>query len=104
MGRLTAAAVVGLGLLLSAGSLMLVFSSNHEDEAAFVAATHLLGAWSFILGGLVAWARRPDNRFGLLLTAVGESTMRNAFSGQPGHSSETSSKNDETSAPTVSTP
>ena len=50
-------AVIGLGLLLTAGSLMLVFASEHEDRPLFVAATHLLGAWSFILGGLVAWAR-----------------------------------------------
>jgi PAS domain S-box-containing protein len=80
MGRLTAAAVVGLGLLLSVGSLMLVFSSDHEEEPVFVAATHLMGAWSFILGGLVAWARRPDNRFGLLLTAVGMTVFIGALS------------------------
>jgi PAS domain S-box-containing protein len=84
MGRFTVAAVVGLGLLLSAGSLMLVFSSDHEDRPAFVAVTHLLAAWSFILGGLVAWARRPDNRFGLLLTAVGMT----AFIGALGESNE----------------
>jgi len=80
MGRLTVAAVVGLGLLLSAGSLMLVFASDHEDRPAFVAVTHLLAAWSFILGGLVAWARRPDNRFGLLLTAVGMTAFIGALS------------------------
>jgi PAS domain S-box-containing protein len=80
MGRLTAVAVVGLGLLLTAGSLMLVFSSSHEDRPVFVAMTHLLGAWSFILGGLVAWARRPDNRFGLLLTAVGMTVFIGALS------------------------
>ena len=80
MGRLTAAAVVGLGLLLTAGSLMLVFASDHEDRPVFVAMTHLLGAWSFILGGLVAWARRPDNRFGLLLTAVGMTVFIGALS------------------------
>jgi PAS domain S-box-containing protein len=80
MGRLTAAAVVGLGLLLTAGSLMLVFGSDHEDRPVFVAMTHLLGAWSFILGGLVAWARRPDNRFGLLLTAVGMMVFIGALS------------------------
>jgi PAS domain S-box-containing protein len=84
MGRFTVAAVVGLGLLLSTGSLMLVFASDHEDRPAFVAVTHLLAAWSFILGGLVAWARRPDNRFGLLLTAVGMT----AFIGALGESNE----------------
>jgi PAS domain S-box-containing protein len=80
MARLTAAAVVGLGLLLTAGSLMLVVATDHEDQPVFVAVAHLLGAWSFILGGLVAWARRPDNRFGLLLTAVGMTVFVGALS------------------------
>jgi PAS domain S-box-containing protein len=71
MRPLTAAAVIGLGLLLSAGTLLLVFGSEHEEEPVFIAVAQLLGAWSFILGGLFAWARRPDNRFGQLLVAVG---------------------------------
>jgi PAS domain S-box-containing protein len=71
MRRLTAAGVIGLGLLLTAGALVLVLESNHEEDPVFVAVTQLLSAWSFILGGLFAWARRPDNRFGPLLTAVG---------------------------------
>ena len=41
------------------------------EASAFAFAAQLLAAWSFILGGLFAWARRPDNRFGPLLTAVG---------------------------------
>ena len=71
MRRLTAAGVIGLGLLLTAGALVLVLESNHEEDPVFVAVTQLLSAWAFILGGLFAWARRPDNRFGPLLTAVG---------------------------------
>jgi PAS domain S-box-containing protein len=67
----TFAGVLGLGLLLTAGSLALLLTSDHLEGRAFAAATQLLGAWSFILGGLFAWARRPDNRFGPLLTAVG---------------------------------
>ncbi len=64
-------AVVGLGLLLSAGALLLVFGSQHEENQAFVATAALVISWSFILGGLVAWVRRPDNGFGLLMCAVG---------------------------------
>jgi PAS domain S-box-containing protein len=71
MRRLTAAGVIGLGLLLSAGALLLVGNSTHEEDPVFVAVAYLLAAWSFILGGLFAWARRPDNRFGPLLMAVG---------------------------------
>ena len=71
MRRRTFAGVLALGLLLTAGSLALLLTSDHLEGRAFAAATQLLGAWSFILGGLFAWARRPDNRFGPLLTAVG---------------------------------
>ncbi|MGH3023950.1 MAG: PAS domain-containing sensor histidine kinase [Gaiellaceae bacterium] len=71
MRRLIPVAVLGLGLLLSAGALMLVFGSEHEENQAFVATTALVIGWSFILGGLVAWARRPDNNFGFLMCAVG---------------------------------
>ena len=71
MRRLTAAGVIGLGLLLTAGALLLVLNSDHEEEPVFVAVAYVLAAWSFILGGLFAWGRRPDNRFGPLLVAVG---------------------------------
>ena len=71
MRRLTAAGVIGLGLLLTAGALVLLVGSDHEEQPVFVGVAYTLAAWSFILGGLVAWARRPDNRFGPLLVAVG---------------------------------
>jgi PAS domain S-box-containing protein len=71
MRRRTFAGVLGLGLLLTAGSLALLLTSDHTEAPAFAVTAQLLSAWSFILGGLFAWARRPDNRFGLLLTAVG---------------------------------
>jgi PAS domain S-box-containing protein len=71
MRRLTAAGVIGLGLVLTAAALVLVVTSDHEEEPIFVAVTQGLSAWSFILGGLLAWARRPENRFGPLLVAVG---------------------------------
>jgi PAS domain S-box-containing protein len=71
MRRLIAAGVIVLGLLLTAGAIVLVLGSDHEEEPVFVAVAYALAAWSFILGGLFAWARRPDNRFGPLLIAVG---------------------------------
>ena len=39
--------------------------------AASTAALGLFIGWSFIGAGLFAWWRRPDNRFGVLMTAVG---------------------------------
>ncbi|HSK14731.1 MAG TPA: PAS domain-containing protein [Gaiellaceae bacterium] len=77
MRKLTVAAVLGLGLVLSAGGLMLVFTSDHVERPGFLAVTNLVVAWSFIAGGLVAWARRPDNVFGLLMTAVGLTSFVN---------------------------
>jgi len=59
------------GVAFSAIALWLVFSSNHDTHPAFGAALNLVVAWSFIASGLVAWTRRPDNRFGVLMTAVG---------------------------------
>jgi PAS domain S-box-containing protein len=79
MRRLTMAGVVGLGLLLSVGALLLVLSSDHESNRVFTATAFLLMAWSFILGGLVARMRRPDNGFGLLLTAVGMTVFLGAL-------------------------
>ena len=80
MRRRTFAGVLGLGLLLTAGALALLLTSDHEDAPAFAVTAQVLGAWSFILGGLFAWARRPDNRFGPLLTAVGLSVFVGALS------------------------
>jgi PAS domain S-box-containing protein len=71
MRRLTVAAVLVLGVLLSAGALSLVLTSVHEENPVFTATAFMIMAWSFILGGIVAWMRRPDNGFGRLMTAVG---------------------------------
>jgi PAS domain S-box-containing protein len=79
MQRLTVAAVVGLGLLLSAGALALVLTSEHEGNPAFTATAFLVMAWSFIGGGIVAWMRRPDNGFGHLMTAVGMTVFLGAL-------------------------
>ena len=80
MRRRTFAGVLGLGLLLTAGTLALLLESDHMEASAFAFAAQLLAAWSFILGGLFAWARRPDNRFGPLLTAVGLAVFVGALS------------------------
>ena len=59
------AAGIGLGLA-SAYEIGTSETVNH----GFVVLALIVG-WSFIASGLVALARRPDNRFGLLLYAVG---------------------------------
>jgi PAS domain S-box-containing protein len=80
MRRLKAVGVVALGLLLTAGALVVVLTSDHADDPVFLIVTLLMSAWSFILGGLFAWARRPDNRFGPLLIAVGLTVFIGALS------------------------
>jgi PAS domain S-box-containing protein len=73
-------AVLGAAVALTAAALYLTFTSNHEDTPWLVAATHLVAVWAFIGSGLVAWARRPENRFGVLLTAVGFAWLLGALS------------------------
>src|SRR4051812_18991023 len=62
-----AAAGLVFGLLV----LALTLSSDHEEDRGLVAAVSLLVGWSFIGTGLFAWWRRPANRTGALMTAVG---------------------------------
>jgi signal transduction histidine kinase len=68
-------ALIGLGLAgLAAGigALALVEASDHLDsvQTEGVVFTPLIG-WAFIGTGLFAWWRRPENRLGALMTAVG---------------------------------
>jgi PAS domain S-box-containing protein len=64
-------AVLGAALAVTSGGVFLAFTSDHEENAAFVVAGNLIAAWAFIGSGLYAWSRRPENRFGVLMTAVG---------------------------------
>jgi signal transduction histidine kinase len=66
---LVALAVAGL----AAGGLAaaVVLGSNHTTQRGLIAATSLAVGWAFVGTGLFAWWRRPDNRFGALMTAVG---------------------------------
>jgi signal transduction histidine kinase len=59
------------GVVVGLVALAIVLSSDHIDSKAFSAAFGLFLGWSWIGVGLYAWWRRPDNRFGVLMTAVG---------------------------------
>ena len=59
------------GIVVGLVALAIVLSSDHVDAEAFSAALGLFLGWSWIGVGLFAWWRRPDNRFGVLMTAVG---------------------------------
>src|SRR6187551_4052264 len=64
-------AVLMLALAATAGALYLTLTSDHEENPVFVSAVYLVVVWAFIATGLVAWTRRPGNRFGPLMATVG---------------------------------
>jgi hypothetical protein len=59
------------GVVVGLVALAIILASDHVDMEAFNSALSLFIGWSWIGVGLFAWWRRPDNRFGVLMTAVG---------------------------------
>ena len=67
-------ALLGLGALgLVSGAVPLALALENEGghQRELIAITGPLIGWAFIGTGIHAWLRRPDNRFGALMTAVG---------------------------------
>src|SRR3954454_11826439 len=64
-------ALFAVGVLCAAADVALVLASNHEDQKLVAAILGPLIGLGFIGMGAFAWWRRPLNRFGLLMTAVG---------------------------------
>jgi PAS domain S-box-containing protein len=63
--------LVPLGLAAGAVALAIVVTSNHDRNIALDGTLGLLLGWSFIGTGIVAWERRPENRTGALMVALG---------------------------------
>jgi mannose/fructose/N-acetylgalactosamine-specific phosphotransferase system component IIC len=59
------------GVVAGAAAAALIVSSDHIEMPGLSIAIGLLIMWSFIGTGLYAWWRRPSNRFGTLMVAVG---------------------------------
>jgi PAS domain S-box-containing protein len=57
--------------VLAGGAAALVLTSDHDDSKASTIALALTAGLTFVGSGLVALWRRPDNRTGFLLAAVG---------------------------------
>ena len=72
--------VLTLALAATAGALYLTLTSDHEENPVFISAVYLVVVWAFITTGLIAWARRPGNRFGPLMATVGFAFMLGALS------------------------
>ncbi len=76
-------ALIALGLVGLVGCVIgtaIIAGSDHEESTGSVVV--VLGpliAASFIATGLFAWWRRPENRFGALMTAVGFVWILSAF-------------------------
>ena len=58
---------------LAAGAIAvaIIATSDHEAHPALAIALGLFVSWSFIFAGLTGWTRRPKNRTGILMVAVG---------------------------------
>jgi len=62
----------GPAALVAGGiAVALVLTSDHEQHPAVATALGLFVSWSFIFAGLIGWTRRPKNRTGMLMVAVG---------------------------------
>ncbi len=68
-----------LALLLGGASVALILTSDHSSPRGIAASLILLAGWGFAGTGLYAWYRRPANRTGMLLTAVGFTWFFQAF-------------------------
>jgi PAS domain S-box-containing protein len=62
----------GPAALVAGGiAVALVLTSDHEQHPAVATALGLFVSCSFIFAGLIGWTRRPTNRIGMLMVAVG---------------------------------
>jgi signal transduction histidine kinase len=58
-------------LVAAAVSVALTFTSDHDQNPGLTTALVLFVSLSFVFAGLVGWTRRPANRTGTLMVAVG---------------------------------
>jgi signal transduction histidine kinase len=63
--------VLSVAVVAGALAFGITLTSHHEDLPALQAVLVVFTGWSFIGAGLIARARQPQNRTGLLLIAIG---------------------------------
>jgi len=66
------AGLANVALLLRAGD-------DREESLVYLVITIVGVGWSFVGAGLVAWSRRPENRTGALMVAVGLAQLLNGL-------------------------
>jgi signal transduction histidine kinase len=64
-------ALAAAGCLAAGASVAFALNSDHVTEPGLQAALLDWVSLPYILGGLIAWRRRPDSRFGPLMVAAG---------------------------------
>jgi len=60
-----------VALAAGGGALAVVLTSGHEENRVFVSIFGLVVGWAFVVAGLIARTRRPENRTGILMLVVG---------------------------------
>ncbi len=58
-------------LIAGSAAVALTLTSDHEQHPALATALLLFVSVSFVFAGLIGWSRRPHNRTGVLMVAVG---------------------------------
>src|SRR5215210_1300024 len=69
-----------VGVIFAGFDVALVLTSNHDEQKLLDAIIAPVIGLSFIGTGVFAWWRRPLNRFGLLMCAVGYAWFLGALS------------------------
>ncbi len=69
--RRSLVALAILAFAIGAGATALILSSDHSSPRGLEVALILTAGWGFVGTGLYAWDRRPGNRVGPLMTAIG---------------------------------
>lgn len=64
-------AIVVAALAAAGCTILLALTSDHIPEPGVHAALQVWGLLGFVLAGVVAWWRRPESRFGLLMVLAG---------------------------------
>jgi signal transduction histidine kinase len=72
---------IAVGGLAAAGcTVLFTLTSDHIREPGVHAGLQIWGILAFILAGLVAWWRRPESRFGLLMVLAGAAWFLSSLS------------------------
>jgi signal transduction histidine kinase len=80
---LVVAVVVAAAALAAVGAVLLAHSNGDLDRAGLRAAMVDWIVVPYVLGGLIAWRRRPESRFGVLMIAAGLAMAATTFQWSP---------------------